>query len=117
MGTDERHRPLRGRGMAPRPAGGPDRAGALPMMATIPEGVKVFSVTELTSAIEGTLREAFPSVWVSGEVSNVSRPSSGHIYFSLRDAETTLGSVMYRGVALRMKFDLKDGMQVLVRGR
>src|SRR4051794_8282761 len=77
MGPAKRHQPLRGSGVASRPAREPDRGGTLPMMATIPEGVKVFSVTELTSAIEGTLHEAFPSVWVSGEVSNVSRPSSG----------------------------------------
>jgi exodeoxyribonuclease VII large subunit len=86
-------------------------------MPAVPENVRVFSVTELTAAIEETLRKDFTSLWVSGEVANVSKPQSGHVYFSLRDAKTTIGAVMYRGVALRQKFDLTDGMEVLVRGR
>jgi exodeoxyribonuclease VII large subunit len=87
------------------------------MMPTIPEGVKVFSITELTSAIEGTLREAFPSVWVSGEVSNCKPAPSGHTYLVLKDAGAQLPAVLWRSVGMRVKFNVKDGMEVLAKGR
>jgi exodeoxyribonuclease VII large subunit len=82
-----------------------------------PAGVVVFTVGELTRAIKGLLEEAHPNVWVEGEVSNLARPSSGHVYLTLKDEESPLKSVLYRGVAMRMKFDLRDGMRVIVRGR
>ncbi len=47
------------------------------------DGVKVFSVSALTQEIKGLLEDGFPSVWVAGEVSNVARPASGHLYLTL----------------------------------
>jgi exodeoxyribonuclease VII large subunit len=82
-----------------------------------PPGVKVLTVGELTRAIKGLLEEGYSSVWVEGEVSNLSRPSSGHQYMTLKDDEAPLSAMLYRGIALRMKFDLKDGMRVIARGR
>ena len=75
------------------------------------------SVSQLTQAIKSSLEEEFTSVWVVGEASNVSRPQSGHIYFQLKDAGASLPAVLWRSVAVRTKFDLKDGMQVILRGR
>jgi exodeoxyribonuclease VII large subunit len=83
----------------------------------IPTKAKVLSVGELTRAVKGLLEEAFVSVWVSGEISNLSRPSSGHIYLSLKDAEAQLRAVMFRGTALRLRFDPADGQHVIARGR
>jgi exodeoxyribonuclease VII large subunit len=54
---------------------------------------------------------------VEGEVSNLARPGSGHIYLTLKDDVAPLKAVMYRGVALRLRFDLRDGMKVIARGR
>jgi exodeoxyribonuclease VII large subunit len=82
-----------------------------------PAGVVVLSVGELTRAIRGQLEENYANVWVEGEVSNLARPSSGHVYLTLKDEEAPLKAVLYRGVALRMKFDLTDGMRVIARGR
>src|ERR1700730_3952793 len=82
-----------------------------------PPGVKVLSIGELTRSIKGLLEEAHSSVYVEGEVSNLARPSSGHLYLTLKDEEAPLKTVIYRGVALRMRFDLRDGMQIIVRGR
>ena len=82
-----------------------------------PEGVKVFSVGELTRALKGMVEEAHADVWVEGEVSNLARPGSGHVYLTLKDEEAPLRAVVYRGVALRMRFDLRDGMRVIARGR
>src|SRR4051794_39697843 len=80
-------------------------------------GVRVYSVGELTRSIQQLLEGAHPSVWVEGEVSNLARPSSGHVYLTLKDEEAPLRAVMYRGVALRQRFDLRDGLRVVVRGR
>ncbi len=85
--------------------------------AIVPEGVEVFSVSALTARVRMTLEEAFPSVWVTGEVSNLARPASGHVYLTLKDAGAQLRAVIYRGVAFRLKFDPRDGLEVLVRGR
>src|SRR5437762_8933131 len=82
-----------------------------------PDDVKVCTIGELSRAVKGLLEDAFPVVWVSGEVSNLARPSSGHVYLTLKDAESQLRAVLYRGVALRLPFDLRDGLEVIVRGR
>ena len=57
----------------------------------------IFSVSTLTAAIKGRLETAFPFVWVRGQVVNLSRPSSGHIYFSLRDEESSIAAVWFKG--------------------
>jgi len=75
------------------------------------------SVGDLTRQIKERLEEDFGDVLVAGEVSNLARPASGHLYLTLKDADASLRAVIYRGVALRMKFDLKDGMDVIVKGR
>jgi exodeoxyribonuclease VII large subunit len=82
-----------------------------------PPGVTVLTVGELTRGIKELLEEAHPDVWVEGEVSNLARPSSGHQYLTLKDEDAPLKAVVYRGVALRLKFDLRDGMRVVARGR
>jgi exodeoxyribonuclease VII large subunit len=83
-----------------------------------PPGVKVLAIGELTRTIKGMLEETHANIWVEGEVSNLSRPSSyGHQYLTLKDDEAPLKAVLYRAIALRMRFDLRDGMRVIARGR
>ena len=74
------------------------------------------TVSQLTAAVKGCLEGSFAGCWVAGEVTNLVRAGSGHVYFSLKDAGAVLRCVMWRGFALRMKFDLRDGMQVIARG-
>jgi len=78
---------------------------------------EAISVSALTAQLRGLIEGRFPSVWVAGEVSNFNRASSGHWYFTLKDAGAQLKSAMFRGFNLRMKFDLKDGLEVLARGK
>lgn len=78
---------------------------------------KVISVGELTRTLKELVEQAFPWVWVAGEISNLARPSSGHIYLTLKDAEAQLRAVIYRSTALRLRFDPHDGLEVIVRGR
>jgi exodeoxyribonuclease VII large subunit len=82
-----------------------------------PTGMRVYTVSELTRAVKELLEDAHPCVWVEGEVSNLARPTSGHVYLTLKDEEAPLRAVVYRGIALRLRFDLRDGMKVLARGR
>lgn len=77
---------------------------------------KSVSVSELTGHIKAILEGTFPSIWVSGEISDVVRPRSGHIYFTLKDAQSQIRGVMWRGSATRLEEPLKDGQSVLCFG-
>ncbi|PHR87699.1 MAG: exodeoxyribonuclease VII large subunit, partial [Blastopirellula sp.] len=76
----------------------------------------VLSVSQLTQLVKGTLEMAFPSVWVSGEISNLAQPRSGHVYLTLKDDNAQIRGVMWKGTASRLSFDLEDGQQVICRG-
>lgn len=80
-------------------------------------GKRVYTVTDLTRTLKGVIEGEFTRVWVEGELSNFRVFSSGHAYFSLKDANAQLSGVMWRGTRSRMKFQPKDGDQVLVQGR
>src|SRR5438445_12556993 len=83
-----------------------------------PPGITPLTISALTDDVKTALAERYPDgVWVMGEVSNLARPSSGHLYLKLKDAGSQLNTVIYRGVALRLRFELQDGMEVIVRGR
>lgn len=86
-------------------------------LRALPAGVKVLSISELTQAVKTVIEGGFPLVWVAGEISNLARPSSGHLYLSLKDASAQLRAVVWRRVAQRLRFDLADGMEVIAAGR
>ena len=75
------------------------------------------TVSELTRRVKSRLETEFGRVAVRGEVTNVSRPRSGHIYFTLKDEAASLQAVIWRSEAARLRFDLKDGLAVRVFGR
>ena len=77
---------------------------------------RVLSVWELTSQIKGLLETAFPTVWVAGEISNLARPRSGHVYLTLKDDRAQLRAAIWRSTAARLRFDLHDGLEVICRG-
>ncbi len=76
----------------------------------------VLSVSQLTASIKDLLEGAFPDVWVSGEISNFSRPQSGHCYLTLKDSDAQIRAVMWRGTASRVRFDMHDGLEVVCHG-
>jgi len=78
---------------------------------------RIFTVSELTGAIKALLEDAFPFIWVAGEMSNVRVPSSGHCYFSLKDDSAQISAVMFRGNLRNVKFRLTDGLDVMGIGR
>lgn len=77
---------------------------------------RVMSVGELTDRIKGALETQFPLVWVSGEISNFSRPQSGHCYLTLKDEQAQMRAVMWRTAASRVRFELEDGLEVICQG-
>lgn len=85
-------------------------------MDELAETAQPLSVSQLTVLIKQSLEAEFTSVWVSGELSDVSRPQSGHIYLTLKDEGAQLRGVIWRTVASRLSFDLQDGQQVVCRG-
>src|SRR5215469_5227876 len=77
---------------------------------------KVLSVTELTWQIRRLLEEKVGEVWVTGEVTNLRSQSSGHMYFTLKDAETQLSCVLFRGELQVDRSLLQDGRKVTLHG-
>jgi exodeoxyribonuclease VII large subunit len=77
---------------------------------------KVLSVWELTAQVKDLLESGFPAVWVTGEISNYSRPQSGHCYLTLKDERAQLRAAIWRNVASRVRFKLHDGLEVICRG-
>ena len=77
----------------------------------------VYTVTQLTTRIRATMENAFPEVWVEGEVSNLRIPSSGHVYFSLNDQESQIRAVLFRRMAAALPFHVENGLTVLGKGR
>ena len=81
-------------------------------------GPRMLSVTELTRYMRALMDsdEILRDIWVSGEISNLSQPSSGHIYFSLKDQTATLRCVIWRTTAMRMLVNLRNGQAVEAHG-
>ena len=80
--------------------------------------VNVYSVADLTAYIRAVLEsnENLMDVWVTGEISNLSMPKSGHVYFTLKDVNASLRCVIWRDQASRLKGAMRDGMAVEVHG-
>jgi exodeoxyribonuclease VII large subunit len=82
-----------------------------------PNGPRIYTVSQLTEAIQGLLEERFDFVWVEGEISNFSAPVSGHYYMVIKDETAQIRAVMFRLQARYLKFVPEDGMKVIAQGR
>ena len=78
---------------------------------------RVLSVSELTALIRESLEASYPDIWLEGELSNMRAPGSGHLYFTLKDHASQIRAVLFRTQAQRLRFSLKEGLKVVVRGR
>ena len=84
---------------------------------------EILSVSALNDRIKALLEEGFALVWVEGEVSNLRRPASGHIYFTLKDAKSQIRAVIFRnpfaqrGWSRPAGFAIEEGMSVVCRAR
>ena len=78
---------------------------------------KVFSVREITKLIKDTLEGNFPNLWIQGEISNLKRANTGHVYFTLKDEFSQISAVMFRTQAMRYcGEDITNGVQIRVYG-
>jgi exodeoxyribonuclease VII large subunit len=82
-----------------------------------PPAREVFTISRLNREARALLERGLGSVWLEGEISNLSRPSSGHWYFSLKDESAQVRCAMFRQRNLLVRFPVRDGTQVLARGR
>jgi exodeoxyribonuclease VII large subunit len=86
------------------------------MNLSSPENHPILTVTQLSNAIKHCLETSFPLIWLQGEISNCKPHTSGHLYFSLKDANAQISAVMFRPDVINLKVVPKDGTQVIVRG-
>src|SRR5215207_7193245 len=80
------------------------------------EETRAESVSEFTRRVKLLLETGIRPGWIRGEVSNLRVQSSGHVYFSLKDAGAQVSAVLFRGDALRQTVKLRDGLQVIIYG-
>jgi exodeoxyribonuclease VII large subunit len=80
-------------------------------------GRDVYTVARLNREVRGLLEAGLPSLWIEGELSNLSRPASGHWYFTLKDEAAQVRCVMFRQRNQALRFAPQDGMQALLRAR
>jgi len=77
----------------------------------------IYTVSRLNNEARYLLEDAFPSIWVEGEISNFAAPNSGHWYFCMKDAAAQVRCAMFRGSQRKLGFVPKDGMHVLVKAK
>jgi len=82
-----------------------------------PAATRIWPVGELVGKVCDIVEREFRDVWVEGEISNFRPAPSGHVYFTLKDADAQLPVVLFRGQARLLRFRPEDGLHVLVRGR
>ncbi|MCR1826571.1 exodeoxyribonuclease VII large subunit [Pseudomonas oleovorans] len=78
---------------------------------------EVLSVSQLNNRARLLLEDVFAGIWVEGEISNLARPASGHIYFTLKDSQAQVRCALFRQNAARVRQALRDGLAVKVRGK
>jgi len=86
-------------------------------MALAPDTREIYTPARLNREARVLLERGFPVLWIEGELSNLSRPGSGHWYFSLKDATAQLRCAMFRQKNLLVSFGPREGMHVIARGR
>ena len=88
-----------------------------PNRSEIPLDALIYSVSELNREAKLALEEGLATCWIAGEISNLARPGSGHLYFSLKDADAQVRCAMFRGANRSLRFIPQDGVQVILRAR
>lgn len=80
-----------------------------------PGGADIYNVTRLNREVRAVLEGSFPSIWIRGEISNLARPASGHIYFSLKDQHSQVRCAMFKNRLRGISFNAENGLEILAR--
>ncbi len=83
---------------------------------TTPHQIPILSVGQFTALLKSHVEDYFPLVAIRGEVSNVSRTANGHLFLTLKDSKAQLRAVLWRDTARSLKFDLRDGLEIVAVG-
>lgn len=75
------------------------------------------SVSQLNALAKDLLEGQFPTLWIAGEILNLSKPASGHVYFSLKDEQSSVRAVIFKGNALRHGRTLQEGKKIILKGK
>lgn len=78
---------------------------------------RIYRVSELANEMRNLLEMSYASVWIEGELSTLSKPASGHIYFTIKDDEAQIRCAMFRNQAQRLPFSPSVGEKVKIRGK
>jgi exodeoxyribonuclease VII large subunit len=78
---------------------------------------EVWTISRLNREVRLLIESGLPALWIEGEVSNLARPASGHLYFSLKDENAQVRCALWRSTALKLAFTPRNGMQLLARAR
>ena len=89
----------------------------MPQLPTQKPKREIYSITRLNREARTLLEGTFSKLWVEGEISNLARPASGHLYFTLKDASAQISCALFKGRALQLRFKPAEGMQVVARAR
>jgi exodeoxyribonuclease VII large subunit len=93
-----------------------ERATTGQLSFTLEAERRVFQVSELNQTVQRLFESEFRSIWVAGEISGCRPASSGHIYFSLKDAQSQIKCALFKGTARFLRFRPQDGLSVIARG-
>ena len=86
-------------------------------MTDIPGNIPEYSVSEISAALKLSVERAFDRVRIRGEVSRLSRPKSGHVYFRLKDENAVIDAICWRGVAAKLRHPPEEGLEMICSGR
>lgn len=77
---------------------------------------EIFSVSDINRLVKSTLEANFQNIWIKGEISNLSKPRSGHLYFTLKDESAQIRCAMFKSHQRKANFEIQEGLEVLVEG-
>lgn len=80
-----------------------------------PDPNDIYTISRLNREVRAVLEEVFPTIWVQGEISNLAKPASGHLYFTLKDNVAQVRCAMFKNRQSGMRFVPENGMQVMAR--
>lgn len=80
-----------------------------------PAAHDIYTISRLNREVRIVLEEVFPTVWVQGEISNLAKPASGHLYFSLKDSAAQVRCAMFKNRQSGLRFEPENGMQIMAR--
>lgn len=81
----------------------------------MPDANDIYTISRLNREVRTVLEDVFPVIWVQGEISNLAKPASGHLYFSLKDTAAQVRCAMFKNRQSGLRFEPENGMQVMAR--